>query len=190
MAIFHQANTLPAGYLFHSAGMDGATVQEVGNEEEVWDLADLTLQCGRRGDSLKLALAWVYYGPSGFERRIDHAFEMAAYLAGELKRKPHFVLLSDNPPPCLQVCFYYAPGGQLAQDAQTNTRQTRAITAELLKIGFMIDYAPGEKGSFFRVVVNCETERDTVQRLLRCLQDVGSQVYGQLGGNGKAHPKP
>ncbi|EHK99731.1 putative Glutamate decarboxylase 1 [Glarea lozoyensis 74030] len=32
-----------------------------GADSEVWDLADLTLQCGRRGDSLKLALSWIYY---------------------------------------------------------------------------------------------------------------------------------
>lgn len=57
LRIFHKANTLPAGYLFHASGDES---------QEVWDLADLTLQCGRRGDSLKLALAWIYYGSSGF----------------------------------------------------------------------------------------------------------------------------
>lgn len=54
---FHKANTLPAGYLFHES-----------SGEEVWDLADLTLQCGRRGDSLKLGLSWMYYGREGYER--------------------------------------------------------------------------------------------------------------------------
>ena len=59
MSLFNKANTTDAGYLFH-----GST------EDDVWDLADLTLQCGRRGDSLKVALAWLYYGANGFRGRL------------------------------------------------------------------------------------------------------------------------
>ena len=52
MRQFHASNTLPASYLFHSPGL--------GSGGETYDLADLTLQCGRRGDSLKLYLSWIY----------------------------------------------------------------------------------------------------------------------------------
>ncbi|KAK6841257.1 hypothetical protein PG987_002117 [Apiospora arundinis] len=115
LSVFHKANTLPAGYLFHGAGDDG----------EVYDLADLTLQCGRRADSLKLALAWIYYGAGGFGKMIDHAFAMAAHLAGLVDAAADFALVSSNPPPCLQVCFYYAPGGRLAETKE-ETRGARA----------------------------------------------------------------
>jgi glutamate decarboxylase len=173
MSIFHQANTLPVGYLFH--GDESDSRPSPGQQDaEVWDLAEYTLQCGRRGDSLKLALAWIYYGAAGFERRIEHAFDMAAYLAATLQRQSDFVLLSTNPPPCLQVCFYYAPNGKLADSAQVNTRRTKEITAALLHRGFMIDYAPGDRGNFFRVVVNSETQQDTMDRLVVLLQDIGS----------------
>lgn len=165
--VFHAANTLPAGYLFHG---DGA------GEEEVWDLADLTLQCGRRGDSLKMALAWIYYGASGFERQVDAAFEMAGYLATRVEQHAEFSLVSSNPPPCLQVCFYYAPGGEVDGDAEVNTRRTRDMARKLIGRGFMIDYAPGESGSFFRVVVNCQTLRGTVDGLIVALEEVGKEV--------------
>jgi len=79
---FHKANTLPVGYLFH---------EETSNDE-VWDLADLTLQCGRRGDSLKLALSWIYYGSAGFETQINHAFSIASYFASQISEKEDFVL--------------------------------------------------------------------------------------------------
>ncbi|KAI9745989.1 MAG: hypothetical protein M1818_000670 [Claussenomyces sp. TS43310] len=161
---FHKANTLPAGYLFHSAGNEDA---------EVWDLADLTLQCGRRGDSLKLALSWVYYGSSGFEAHIDHAFSIAAHLAKILDAREDFVLVSENPPPCLQVCFYYAPEGKLHEAKEANTRVTRDIAQALIARGFMVDYAPGEKGSFFRVVVNTQTRVETVEGLVRAIEDIG-----------------
>ncbi|KAL2890809.1 L-aspartate decarboxylase dtxS4 [Ceratocystis lukuohia] len=142
MAIFHRANTLPAGYLFH-----GPADADSDEPAEVWDLADLTLQCGRRGDAFKLALAWVYYGSEGFEAMIDHAFDAAATLARTL-----------------------------AEDNAENTRRTREMTALLIQRGFMIDYAPGPKGSFFRVVVNVQTLMTTVDGLISALQAVGRQV--------------
>ncbi|KAK8087892.1 glutamate decarboxylase [Apiospora hydei] len=166
LAVFHKANTLPAGYLFHGAGDDG----------EVYDLADLTLQCGRRADSLKLALAWIYYGAAGFEKMIDHAFSMAAHMADLIDAAPDFELASSNPPPCLQICFYYAPGGKLAETKEENTRRTREMVGLLIGRGFMVDYAPGPKGSFFRVVVNCQTLKGTVEGLVKALGEVGKEV--------------
>ncbi|KAK6863829.1 glutamate decarboxylase [Apiospora arundinis] len=166
LSVFHKANTLPAGYLFHGAGDDG----------EVYDLADLTLQCGRRADSLKLALAWIYYGAGGFGKMIDHAFAMAAHLAGLVDAAADFALVSSNPPPCLQVCFYYAPGGRLAETKEENTRRTREMVGLLIARGFMVDYAPGPQGSFFRVVVNCQTLKGTVEGLVKALGEVGKEV--------------
>ncbi|KAI9643724.1 Glutamate decarboxylase 2 [Ciborinia camelliae] len=162
---FHQANTLPADYLFHSIE-EGA---------EVWDLADLTLQCGRRGDSLKLALAWIYYGTSGFASQIDHAFSLASALAHRVSAHPHLRLVSETPPPCLQVCFYYAKGKQLG-DVNRNTHITKEVAGKLLHRGFMIDYASGERGKFFRVVVNPQTKWETLVGLLKAIGEIGEAV--------------
>jgi glutamate decarboxylase len=185
MAVFHKANTLPAGYLFHSASTpevtNGSTAAALNGDAagnappEIWDLADLTLQCGRRADSLKLALSWIYYGAAGFERQIDGAFELAGYLADLLAQRHDFVLVSENPPPCLQVCFYYAPGGRLPDEPEENTRRTRLIVERLVARGYMVDYAPGKKGSFFRVVVNFQTLKGTVEGLVKALVAVGEE---------------
>lgn len=172
LSILKKANSLAAGYLFHGDG-DGEAEEE---DKEYWDLADLTLQCGRRGDALKLALAWVYYGASGFEEKIDHAFTVASYLATLIQQHPDFKLISTNPPPCLQVCFHYAPGGALMDDPEENTRRTSEMVKKLVPSGFMIDYSPGPQGSFFRVVVNCETLKGTVEGLVKALEKVGRGV--------------
>ncbi|KAI1756157.1 glutamate decarboxylase [Xylaria castorea] len=169
--VFHRANTLPAGYLFHGNDDDG----EEAGEKDFWDLADLTLQCGRRGDSLKLALAWIYYGAAGFEAQIDTAFAMASYLASLVGKNENFTLLSSNPPPCLQVCFYHMPGGILDSGAEANTRRTKSMVQRLVNRGFMVDYAPGENGCFFRVVVNCQTRKTTVEGLMKALEEVGKE---------------
>ncbi|KAG9244121.1 glutamate decarboxylase-like protein-like protein 1 [Calycina marina] len=172
LRVFHRANTLPAEYLFHGGSTDG----------EVWDLADLTLQCGRRGDSLKLALSWIYYGSSGYETQIDNAFLVASYFASEISSHPDFVLVSENPPPCLQVCFYYTKDGsakgtkglkELGEALNTNT--TSRIVQSLIPKGFMVDYAPGEYGKMFRVVVNIQTRQGTIDGLIKAIVDVGGR---------------
>ncbi|KAF7860512.1 uncharacterized protein EAF02_010746 [Botrytis sinoallii] len=162
---FHKANTLPADYLFHTIE-DGA---------EVWDLADLTLQCGRRGDSLKLALSWIYYGTSGFQQQIDHCFFRAEYFAQLVEDHSDLVLVSQNPPPCLQVCFYYAKEGKLG-DKEQNTKITQDVAQKLLTRGFMVDYASGEKGKFFRAVVNVQTRRETMEGLVKAIVEIGEGV--------------
>lgn len=207
---FHRANTLPAGYLFHNnnnnaepnftnAGdlTDHAAVDSQTDSPEVWDLADLTLQCGRRADSLKLFLSWTYYGSQGYQRRIDGAMEVAIHLATLLDNHPDFVLVSDNPPPCLQVCFYYAPGKKHVYEADDsddssratkNSRVTEQVTRAIINQGFMVDYAPPTvddtdlrgKGKFFRCVVNISTKKETVEGLIHAIEQIGPAVIDRL----------
>lgn len=165
MRKFNKANSTTAGYLFHG-----------NTDEDIWDMADLTLQCGRRGDSLKVALAWLYYGANGFERQIDHAFDMAYYLHKLVQKADNFVTLSSDLPPCLQVCFYHAPGGILSDDPATNTAKTQTIVEKLIRRGFMVDYAPGEKGSFLRVAVNIQTLPSTIEGLVKAIEEAAKET--------------
>ena len=177
MRQFHQSNTLPASYLFHSDELSA----------EVYDLADLTLQCGRKGDSLKLYLSWVYHGTEGYARQVDAAADTAAYLASLVSDHPQLVLVSENPPPCCQVCFYYAKGGVVHEDAESNTRVTKEIVRRLVGRGFMIDYACGdEQGAFLRPVVGRGTGKAKVEELLHAVTELGASVWEKEGGQGKA----
>ncbi len=162
MRKFHVANSLEAGYLFHD--------QETA--DEVWDLASYTQQCGRRGDSLHLALGWIYYGQEGYGRQIDQAFETAKYLSSVIREADDFILISHNPPPCVQVCFYSVPDKRLHLEAQKNTELTQRIVKDLVPMGFMVDYAPGGRGSFLRVVVNRQTRKETVDNLVETIRQV------------------
>ncbi|KAL8807864.1 MAG: hypothetical protein Q9200_004516 [Gallowayella weberi] len=191
---FHKANTLPASYLFHASEDDDDDGDDkadgVGQEEEahsraakqppseIYDLADLTLQCGRRGDALKLFLSWSYHGTAGYRAQIERAFDTAGYLASLVEKSEDLVLVSENPPPCLQVCFFYARKGELKADGKGNSRVTRRITGELVPRGFMIDYAEVDgRGAFLRVVVNRETRRGTVEGLVKAVVELGQGVW-------------
>ncbi|KAJ6016298.1 hypothetical protein N7540_010889 [Penicillium herquei] len=203
MRQFHRANTLPAGYLFHNEDTQPATNGinpepeiEV-DSPEVWDLADLTLQCGRRADSLKLFLGWTYYGSEGYAQQIDTACEVAAHLATLVEKHPDFILVSENAPPCLQVCFYYAPGKQIVysrdsvsdetQRGKKNSKVTEQITHAIVPKGFMVDFAPpsGDEdavgsGKFFRCVVNILTSKETVESLLSAIETSGPGIIESL----------
>ncbi|KAF1920498.1 pyridoxal phosphate-dependent transferase [Ampelomyces quisqualis] len=168
MAHFHAALTLPAGYLFHNAPAAGA--------EHIYDLADLTPQCGRRADALKFFLALQYYGAAYFGHLVATGFANAEYLLAKLKESGSFVTISPEPLPCLQVCFYYAREGKLEGDAEKNSKVTADIANRLISRGFMIDYAPGEKGRFFRVVVNGGTRTGTLDGLVKALVETAAEL--------------
>lgn len=167
MRTFHSALTLPAGYLFHSSGKD---------VNDIYDLADLTPQCGRRADSLKFFLMLQYYGPAYFSDLVARGFEAGNYLLSLLKQDGNFVTLSPEPLPCLQVCFYYARNGELGNDAEENGKVTSEIANRLIVRGFMVDYAPGERGRFFRVVVNGGTRRGTLEGLVKGIKAAGEEL--------------
>ncbi|KIV96379.1 hypothetical protein PV10_00260 [Exophiala mesophila] len=206
-----RACTLRAGYLFHDVDDSEPEDEEVNaeahswdNDDEEWvqpvDLADLTLQCGRRGDSLKFFLSWQYYGTLGYASKVETAYSVASHMANLVSQRENLVLVSENPPPCLQVCFYYAPGGKFlhqlpidrvateedrARIGKKNSVVTSRITKALISRGYMTDFAPAlghevEKGAFFRVVVNISTIKETVERLVTEVEDIGSTVVKDL----------
>lgn len=168
MNMFYKALTLPAGYLFHNA--PGAGV------DDIFDLADLTPQCGRRADSLKFFLALRYYGAAHFGELVGKGYQAAEYLLSKLKQSGQFVTISPEPLPCLQVCFYYAKGGKLGDDVDENGKITADIAGRLIRKGFMIDFAPGKTGRFFRVVVNGNTRNGTLDGLVKALEETAADL--------------
>lgn len=167
-----KAMTLPAGYLFHSAGGDDDEIPEI------YDLADLTPQCGRKGDSLKFFLSLSYYGLEHYSALVATAFRRASALWELLDQTGEFEMVSSNPTPCLQVCFYYkgTGGAEVETDAERVSVRTATMARRLIDRGYMVDYAPGKKGKFFRVVVNGQTRPETLQGLVQGLREVGREV--------------
>lgn len=65
----------------------------------------------------------------------------------------------------------------MSEDPDVNGKLTARVAKALVGKGWMIDYAPGERGKFFRVVVNRETRKSTVQRLVEAIDEVAKGVY-------------
>ncbi|KAG2736443.1 hypothetical protein G9P44_000533 [Scheffersomyces stipitis] len=156
---FQESMSLKAPYLFHGREEE---------EDENYDLADGTMGCGRRADSFKFYMAWLYFGFEGFASRVDHAFAIARDFVEKISRDKRFELVigdTENLPQCLQVCFYYRPSSYTHED---NTDITRYISRELHKQGkYLVDFSPNptssdNKGEFFRVVFNSPILSDEV----------------------------
>lgn len=175
--IFFKANSLNAPYLFHNNNND--------DFNENFDLADGTMGCGRRSDSLKMYLAWLYYGQEGFKNRIDHSLDIANYFVNKLKKIKGFKLINDFPIPCLQVCFYYNPTGEKLLGSEM-TKKTRFIAKQLHKSGdFLIDFAPNpndaitgeDNGEFFRCVFNSPNiNSELIDKLVDQIVQLGKQI--------------
>ena len=164
---FHTSNTLPASYLFHS----------LESSSDVYDLADLTLQCGRKGDSLKLYLSWTYHGTDGYTKQVDAALDTTAYLANLVSKHPDLLLVSENPPPCCQVCFYYAKGKRLQGNREENERVTKQVVQGLVPRGSMIPSGGGDqRGRFVRPVALRAPGWGAVEALIEAVVDLGEMA--------------
>lgn len=180
VAHFQTAMSLQAPYLFHGRDND---------DDENYDLADGTMGCGRRADSFKFYLSWLYYGQIGFQHRVDHAYKIQEYFVSRITSYPDdvFELVGPKTPQCLQVCFYYHPpsakGNKSSGSAgERNTEVTRYISRELHKQGkYLVDFSPNpedeSQGEFFRVVFNSPILSDkVVDDLIESIVTVGQEL--------------
>ena len=100
-----------------SAGDESYIFRE-GEDGSVRDLGTLSLQCGRRVDSLKWFLDWKFYGPAGLARRVEQYLELCAYAEAQIQQ--HEELEMVVPRESFNVCFRYrAPVG--VDPARLNT---------------------------------------------------------------------
>ncbi|RKZ14340.1 hypothetical protein DRQ53_11770 [bacterium] len=88
------------GTLLSSLGEEASYLFQ--NDSE-YDLGEMSLQCGRRNDALKLWAAWQHHGDSGFGARIDRLFALARYASSIVESDPDMKL--HCPVESITVCF-------------------------------------------------------------------------------------
>lgn len=73
------------------------------------DLGEMTFQCARRVDSLKLWLTWKARGDEGLAHRVEHALELAAYAAERIRTDAQQRFHLAFEPSYSHVCFWWVP---------------------------------------------------------------------------------
>jgi len=89
-----------------SAG-DESYIFRNGSDGDVRDLGTLSLQCGRRVDSLKWFLDWKFYGQAGLAQRIEHYLDLCQYAEERVHQyeELEMVVVRES----FNVCFRYRP---------------------------------------------------------------------------------
>jgi len=82
------------GYIFHSD-----------NNNEVLDLGAISLQCGRRVDSLKWFLDWKYFGRKGFADHVERCLALSEYAEKVVRESIELELVL--PRTSFNICFRY-----------------------------------------------------------------------------------
>lgn len=124
------------------------------------DLGDLTLQCGRRADSLKLWLTWKMRGESWFAERIDFALELAELLERKVDAHPAF--RRAHPRTFANVGFWWLPEEMRNRDQPWTADEASRLSALAPAIknamqregSAMLGYQPLDgRPNFFRLLV-------------------------------------
>ena len=159
-------NGMGADYLFH----DGP--------EAAPDLGDLTLQCGRRVDALKLWMSWQALGDEGYEARIDRLFELAHWFRERIGERPGFRLIREPEGP--NVCFRYVPpalAGSVENDVDAGALTVRVRERLMQRGRFMVNYATLDGAPAFRLVLaNHGAGRDDLEALIEEIEAIGAEI--------------
>jgi glutamate/tyrosine decarboxylase-like PLP-dependent enzyme len=103
--LLQQAMALDAPYLYQNS---------TGNQNAEPDLSRMTLQCGRRGDALKLWLMHEALGDAGLAKRVDDCVDWAEGFRSEIELRESkgsgFILYQCS---FSTVCFWYVPRAML-----------------------------------------------------------------------------
>lgn len=89
-----------------SAG-DESYIFRDGENGEIRDLGTMSLQCGRRVDSLKWFLDWKFYGQAGLAARIEHYLELCEYAEQVVLASGELELVV--PRESFNLCFRFQP---------------------------------------------------------------------------------
>ncbi|XP_076324642.1 glutamate decarboxylase-like [Tachypleus tridentatus] len=167
-------NMLSADYLF----------QQDKHYDVTYDTGDKVIQCGRHNDIFKLWLMWRSKGMTGYEKHIDHLFDMAHYMIRKLnERKDRFFLILKEPE-CVNISFWYVPPSirnmPHNKDKEIKLGQiTAKLKGRMMDTGtLMIGYQPlGNTPNFFRAIIsNPGVKEEDVDYMLNELERLGHDL--------------
>lgn len=136
------------------SGGDDSYIFHEGSGNQVTNLGEVSLQCGRRVDSLKWFLDWKFYGRKGFAKRVEQSMELCAYAEKIVDQSEHLELVF--PRNSFNICFRYRGSGK-------NTDQLNvAIRQKLYHDGIsLVGIAYHQKRPFLRLLLANHNLRST-----------------------------
>lgn len=172
--ILQQAHSANATYLF----------QKDKFYDTKFDTGDKHIQCGRRADVLKFWFMWRAKGSDGFEAHINKVFDCAEYFTSQIKTRPDFEMIVDQPE-CTNICFWYIPPSlqNVPRDSEEFAQKIHTVAPKIkermMKEGnMMMTYQPlGTKPNFFRLVLQSSAlNRDDMLHFIDEIERLGCNL--------------
>lgn len=133
-------------------------------EEESLNHGRMSLQCGRRNDSLKLWAAWKRLGDRGYAERVEHQRGLALHAASIIRDDPAMILSKE--PQWVNVCFEVT--GKGSREICNRLRREQRL---------LVGYAEVDGRWVIRIpFINADlTERD-VEEMIDEIRDAGAAL--------------
>lgn len=155
------------------AGGDGSYLFRDTDENDVQDLGNVSLQCGRRVDSLKWFLDWKYFGKKGYGQRIESYLELCHYAEQKVVQAKELEMMS--PRVSFNVCFRYKVAEHMANDFNQELR-TRLYQQEKCLVG--IAYI-GETLILRLLITNTSVGENEIDSFFENVIEMGYQLLGE-----------
>jgi glutamate/tyrosine decarboxylase-like PLP-dependent enzyme len=144
-------------------------------EDGAYDLGPASLQCGRRVDSLKLWLAWKYYGDQGYANRIEKLFDLATFATERVKNSAHLELMF--PTQTLNVNFRYKVPAGVDADAFNEKVRYRLIHEGKA----MVNYCKLDNGLSIRLILlNPDLEEADLTRFFYQFETAAAALLSEM----------
>jgi len=156
-----------------SAG-DESYIFRQGEDGEVRDLGTLSLQCGRRVDSLKWFLDWKFYGRAGLAERVERYLELCQYAEEQVDRLPELEMVV--PRESFNVCFRFrSPEGVPAEQFNKALRERmhRASRA-LVGTGYVNDQLV-----LRLLITNINVGKPEIDRFFQSVIETGRELLAE-----------
>ncbi len=145
------------------------------NEDAAYDLGPASLQCGRRVDSLKLWLAWKYFGDRGYAQRIEKLFSLAAYATARVEKSEHLEMMFTTQ--TLNVNFRYKTPQGVNADVLNEKIRYRLVHEGKS----MVNYCRLDKGLSIRLILlNPDLNTSDLDRFFDQFESTGSDVLAEM----------
>ncbi len=152
-----------ADYIYHN------------NDSSAYDLGPASLQCGRRVDSLKLWMAWRYFGTDGYAKRMEHLWELAEHATQIVENNPSLQLMF--PTQSLNVNFrYIVPEGVDSDQFNESLRYFLITNGKA-----MVNYCHLENGLSIRLILlNADLCKEDISRFFNLFCIAAEDMLKQL----------
>ena len=168
----------PAAFLREvcSAG-DESYIFRQGEDGQVRDLGTLSLQCGRRVDSLKWFLDWKFYGQAGLAERVEGYLALCQYAEDQVGRIPDLEMVA--PRESFNVCFRFCPPEGIPSEPFNKALRERMHRTGRALVG--TGYVNGQL-ALRLLITNINVGKPEIDTFLRSVVETGRELLAERSG--------